>query len=136
MIRSCLIIAAGLVAGPAMASDLAVGQTLGCAPAGVVAVVGRLDPGGKDGAMIASVSLFDQRAGAALGVLGHIPVDTQILKASCAKTLTPRALAPDFEGGYANWRQAFESGKGGYFTIPVSEILDVVKKTLEAGAPQ
>ena len=137
MIRSGLIIATAFVAGPAMAADLAVGQTLGCAPDGVIAVVGRLDADGKGGAAIASISLFDQRPGAKIAVLGHIPVDAQILAASCAKTQAAHALAPDFEGGYATWRQAFESGKGGYFTISISGILDVVTKTTsEAGASQ
>jgi hypothetical protein len=137
IIGSCLISSSALAVVPAKASDLAVGQTFACAPEGVVAVVGRLDPGGKDGAVIASVSLFDNRAGATTGVLGHIPVDAQILAKSCPKTVSPQALAPDFGGGYAQWRAAFESGTGGYFTIPVSEILDVVKKMMsEAGATQ
>ena len=136
-VRSGLIAGIALAASPAMAADLVVGQTLACAPEGVVAVVGRMDSGGKDGAKIASVSLFDNRAGAKAGVLGHIPVDAYVLAKSCPKTLSPKPLAPDFEGGYAQWREAFESGKGGYFTIPVSEILDVVKKMMsEAGAPQ
>jgi hypothetical protein len=137
VVRSSLIVGVALATAPAMASDLAVGQTLACAPEGVVAVVVRMDSDGKDGATIASVSLFDRRAGAKVGVMGHIPVDGQVLAKSCPKALSPQAAAPDFEGGYAQWRQAFESGKGGYFTIPVSEILDVVKKMMsEAGAPQ
>jgi len=137
VVRSGLIAGLTLTAAPTMAADLAVGQTLACAPEGVVAVVGRLDSGGKEGAKIASVSLFDNRAGAKIAVLGHIPVDAKILAKSCPKTLSPKTLSPDFEGGYAQWRQAFESGKGGYFNIPVSEILDVVKKMMsEAGAPQ
>lgn len=137
VIRSGLIIAVAFVAGPAMGADLAVGQTLACTPKGVVAVVGRLDGGGKDGATIASISVFDQRPGAKLGVLGHVPVDAKILAASCPKTQAAHALDPHFEEGYATWRQAFEGGQGGYFTISVSEILDVAKKTMsEAGASQ
>ena len=136
-IRLGLIVVGALVGGPAMATSLAVGQTLACAPDGVTAVIGRMDSGGKDGATIASISLFDNRAGAKAGVMGHIPLDAQVLAKSCPKTLLPKALASDFEGGYAQWRQAFEGGKGGYFTIPVSEILDIVKKMMsEAGAPQ
>ncbi|MBC7669728.1 MAG: hypothetical protein H7236_15065 [Gemmatimonadaceae bacterium] len=131
------LVAAAFAVSSATAAELAVGQTLACAPEGIVAVVGRLDPDGKGGAAIASVSLFDQRPGAKIDVLGHIPVDAKVLAASCPKTQASQALAPDFEGGYASWRQAFESGKGGYFTISISEILDVVKKTMsEAGASQ
>ncbi len=130
-----MIALALLAAATAPAAKLAVGQTLACAPRGVVAVVGRLDPDGKDGAAIASVSLFDQRPGAKTGVLSHIPIDAQVLKASCPRTTVAHLPAPGFESGYADWRKAFETGQGGYFTIPVSEILDVVKKmTAEAGA--
>ena len=137
VLTSGVTIAATLAATSVGAAELAVGQTLACAPAGVVAVVGRLDSGGKDGATIASVSLFDNRAGTKIKVLGHIPVDAKILATSCPKTQAAQALDPNFESGYAQWRQAFENGSGGYFTISVSEILDVAKKTMsEAGAPQ
>ncbi len=130
-----MIALALLAAVAAPVADLAVGQTLACAPKGVVAVVGRLDPDGRNGASIASVSIFDQRPGAGMGVLSHIPVDAQVLKASCPRTTAAHLPAPGFESGYADWRKAFEAGQGGYFTIPVSEILDVVKKmTAEAGA--
>ena len=136
-LRLGLIVGGALIGAPVMAADLAIGQTLACSPDGVVAVVGRMDPGGKDGATIVSVSLFDDRAGAKASTMGHIPLDARILAESCPKTLPPRALAPEFEDGYAQWRQAFASGNGGYFTIPVSAILDVVKKMMsEAGALQ
>jgi hypothetical protein len=129
--------AVAFAAYPAMADEPAVGQTLACAPEGVIAVVGRVDTEGKDGVSIASVSLFDQRAGAKVGVLGHIPIDAKVLAASCPGKQTQHALDPNFGDGYATWRQAFESGKGGYFTISISEILDFVQKTMsEAGAPQ
>ena len=33
---------------------------------------------------------------------------------------------PDFAEGYQQWRQAFDAGKGGVFTITVAEAFDAV----------
>jgi hypothetical protein len=37
---------------------------------------------------------------------------------------------PDFAPSYAEWRRAFESGKGGVFTITVAKGVDFVESNL------
>ncbi len=124
-------LAALLTATPAAAADLAVGQTFECDTARrVVAVVGRLDPDGKDGAMIVSVSLFDLTPGATIPEVSHIPIEAGVFRASCPKVLPARAISPRFEEGYAGWREAFEAGRGGYFTIPVGKIFGGLVRTM------
>lgn len=58
------------------------------------------------------------------GVLPHIPVSNQTLDASVTKLA---ATAPDFpttalDEGIEEWRRA----KGGVFTIPMSQIVDII----------
>lgn len=128
MRRAALAVLAALVATPALAAAPKVGDTLSCVDGRAVAVIGRIDQ--LRGKTVASISLFDQVPGSPLAVVNHLPVEMSVLHASCPGRLAKRPRADDFEGGYALWREAFDAGKGGFFTIPVDHILDTLLSSL------
>lgn len=69
-------------------------------------------------------------AGGVQAELPHSPVGRETLDASVTELERVDADPPDVSEGYAEWRRAFDAGQGGYFTMPVADILD----TLEAAA--
>ena len=62
--------------------------------------------------------------------LPHFPVSKQTLDASVTKFVGKSPIKADYQEGYAQWRQAFDAGKAGIFTIPVSEIVQTVESAL------
>lgn len=62
--------------------------------------------------------------------LPHFPVSEETLKQSLTKLIGHRAPHPDYVEGYMTWKAAFDAGKAGVFTIPVSEIIGVVEETI------
>jgi hypothetical protein len=62
--------------------------------------------------------------------LPHFPVSTKTLQSSVTRQLRTEPPNPEYVEGYATWRQAFEQGKAGIFTIPVAEIIEVVEKSI------
>jgi len=62
--------------------------------------------------------------------LPHFPVSKETLEKSCVKQVGRSKPNPEYREGYAQWKQAFEQGQAGIFTISVAEIVDVVEKTL------
>ena len=60
--------------------------------------------------------------------LPHVPVAKQTLDASLVKMAEKRSRLPDISVGYQAWKQAFDSGQGGVFTIPLSEIVQYVEE--------
>ena len=129
MSPALLALLAGLAATPAGPPPPVAGDTLSCGPDGrVVVVIGSFDQ--LDGTAVAGISLFDQIPGSPLAVVDHLPVEMSALLASCPGRLARRPRSDGFEGGYAVWREAYDAGEGGYFTIPVDQILDILLKSL------
>ena len=62
--------------------------------------------------------------------LPHFPVSDATLNASCIKLIGYSEPNPQFAQGYAEWRRAFDQGNAGVFTIPVSEIVDILETTI------
>ena len=67
-------------------------------------------------------------AGQVQTVLPHAPVSEKTLDISVTKLQGSTSNPPDISEGYATWREAYDAGEGGIFTIPVSEIVDLVAK--------
>jgi len=67
--------------------------------------------------------------------LPHCPVSEKTLDDSVTM-LTSRIAdpLPDISSGYANWKEAFDSGEGGIFTMPVKEIIQSIEFVLSEGA--
>ena len=62
--------------------------------------------------------------------LPHFPVSKETLEKSCVKRVGYSKPNPEYLEGYAQWKQAFEQGRAGIFTISVAEIVGVVEQTL------
>jgi len=62
--------------------------------------------------------------------VSHMPIAKQSLKESVTKLLKSNAKLPAYEEGYNLWREAFEKGEGGYFTISVSKCIEFMEQTI------
>lgn len=62
--------------------------------------------------------------------IGHMPYASEPLRKSCLKLESTRKDLPQFEGGYRHWRSAFDKGKAGVWTAPVSEAIAGTEKIL------
>lgn len=64
--------------------------------------------------------------------LPHLPVSQQTLDKS-VESLTPQsARAVDYAQGYAEWKRAFDAGRGGIYTISIAEIVGTLEQTVGA----
>ena len=55
--------------------------------------------------------------------VGHMPYSGEALRKSLTKLESTGAALPAFEDGYQEWRGAFDKGKAGVGTAPVSEAI-------------
>jgi|GEM_PF-2140924 len=55
---------------------------------------------------------------------------TKHVLTSCIKLVGQSKPNPSYLDGYAQWKQAFDQGHAGVFTIPVSEIVGFVEATI------
>jgi hypothetical protein len=67
--------------------------------------------------------------------LPHLPVSRQTLELSCTKLVGRSEPNPMYLPGYQMWKQAFDGGHAGIYTIPVAEIVDLAEKMLQKQAP-
>lgn len=69
--------------------------------------------------------------------LPHAPVSAQTLDESVTRLDGTTDELPDISEGYAVWREAYDAGRGGVFTLPVAQLLDLVQQTADryADAP-
>ncbi len=139
MVRLIATVLAGMLALAAAeaadAPNFQVGQKWTIKDSSVTIVIGRIEPFG-DGLTAISVSVFDVPCPPALGctttAVQHAPFDSATLAASVDKLIDTHApLAPGFEGGYATWKQA----KGGVFIVPVSQLPELLFKTMDGNLP-
>jgi hypothetical protein len=63
--------------------------------------------------------------------LPHLPVSLQTLQISCTKLVGQSDANPMYLPGYRMWRQAYEAGRAGIYTVSISEILDLTEKMLQ-----
>lgn len=62
--------------------------------------------------------------------LPHSPVSKKTLDASVKTLVETRQSVPDITEGYNTWKQAFYSGQGGVFDIPVAKIIEYVESVV------
>ena len=63
-------------------------------------------------------------------VVSHMPFAEEAIEKSEVKLLQEKVDLPDFEEGYRIWREAFEAGRGGIYTITVAEAVSVMETVL------
>lgn len=61
---------------------------------------------------------------------GHLPFAEEAINKSAVKLLKEKVDLPDYEEGYGIWREAFDAGKAGIYTITITEAVDVMETTL------
>lgn len=64
--------------------------------------------------------------------LPHFPVSEETLKKSLIKLINKRTPNSEYVEGYNTWKEAFDAGQAGIFTISVSEIVGVVEQSINA----
>lgn len=62
--------------------------------------------------------------------VSHMPFSEEALNKSGLKLLKEKSEVPDFEKGYRMWREAFDAGRGGVYSITVAEAVNVMETAL------
>ena len=67
--------------------------------------------------------------------LTHIPISEEALDKSITSLKNETGKKPDSleMNGYSYWKKEFDNGNAGIFTIPVSEIVSTMEKSIVAG---
>jgi len=60
----------------------------------------------------------------------HMPFSEEAIEKSGLKLLKEKTELPDFEEGYRMWREAFDAGRAGIYTITVADAVNVMEATL------
>ncbi len=70
-------------------------------------------------------------AGGVQNVLPHSPVSQKTLDESVTKLIKDNALSlPDISEGYKIWKEAFDKGQAGVFTISVDKIIQNIEDSV------
>jgi hypothetical protein len=80
---------------------------------------------------VRDVRLVNQRGDCVCENLSHVPVGPETLRRSLLQLVRGNEELPDISEGYAIWREAFDNGKAGVYSISIAEILDIVEDTME-----
>jgi hypothetical protein len=62
--------------------------------------------------------------------VNHMPFSQEAIDKSGLKLLKEKTDLPGFEEGYRSWREAFEAGRAGIYTITVAEAVQVMEASL------
>lgn len=62
--------------------------------------------------------------------ISHLPISDDALRTSVTKLIGSTSELPDFEEGYQIWKEAFDAGNGGFFTISVSECVAYMEQAI------
>ena len=62
--------------------------------------------------------------------IGHLPFSEAAIVQSVNKLVGEQDSLPDFSEGYQQWRAAWNSGKGGYWTIELKEAIAGIESVM------
>ena len=62
--------------------------------------------------------------------IGHLPFSKESIFKSLIQLESSKNSLPNYLEGYNQWKEAFDSGKGGMFSISVKEAVDYVEQTM------
>lgn len=85
----------------------------------------RVESGGKLGTIV-HVAISGVTYGDGQTRIQHMPFAESAVERSVTTLERESGSVPDFGEGYQQWRQAFDAGKAGIFTITVAEAFDAV----------
>jgi hypothetical protein len=128
-----------LVMGTSSARDYAAGQvwTYHVNPndEGSTLQINKIEQDPKLGTIF-HISVFGLRisnprvAGGILTELAHLPVSKDTLDKSVESLVNIPLRPVSYEEGYAHWKQAFDAGHAGIYTISVAEIVTLAEQTM------
>lgn len=62
--------------------------------------------------------------------IGHLPFNKESLLKSLTKLEGTIDKLPEYMDGYLQWKEAFDNGEGGVFTIEVKDVVDFIEKSM------
>ena len=63
--------------------------------------------------------------------IGHLPFSEKAISKSVTELVGQNNNLPEFADGYNQWKEAWDSGKGGYWTVALKEAIDGVDKAMQ-----
>ena len=63
----------------------------------------------------------------------HMPFSEAAIDSSVTEKLGEITEMPDFQKGYTEWRNSFEAGKAGIFSMPVGKSVEYIETTMIEG---
>jgi hypothetical protein len=87
----------------------------------------RVESGGKLGTIV-HIALSGVSYGNGQTTIQHLPFSESAVEQSVTALEDESGPIPDFAEGYRVWREAFDAGKAGVFTITVAEAYDAVTR--------
>ena len=64
-------------------------------------------------------------------VIHHSPFAEEAIDASVVELLAEDVELPDFAEGYDLWRESFDKGEAGVFTIPVAQSIEAMERVID-----
>jgi hypothetical protein len=132
-----------LVMGMSSAHDYAAGQVwtyhVNAGDEGSTLQINKIEQDPKLGPIF-HISVFGLRisnphiAGGVLTELRHLPVSKETLDKSVESLVKSPIRPVAYEEGYAHWKQAFDAGQAGIYTMSVAEIVALAQQTMSKPA--
>ena len=63
--------------------------------------------------------------------IGHLPFSEKSISKSVTKLVGQNNDLPDFSEGYNQWKEAWDTGQGGYWTVDLKEAIDGIDKAMQ-----
>jgi hypothetical protein len=63
--------------------------------------------------------------------VGHLPFSLTSISNSVIELVGQNNNLPDFSDGYNQWKEAWDKGKGGYWTVDLKEALNAIDKGMQ-----
>ena len=105
----------------------------GATPVSSRVIIGAVDNLDGESQPIVSISVTNApipNDGRQLQTVPHLPLAADVLRESVVELEGIGPIPDGFDKGYSLWRQAYDSGKGGHFTISVEEIVGLLRAQL------
>ena len=64
--------------------------------------------------------------------IGHLPYSEIAISKSVTNLVGQNESFPDFSEGYNQWKEVWDNGKAGYWTIELEEAIDGIDKALQS----
>ena len=63
--------------------------------------------------------------------IGHLPFSEKAISKSATKLVGQNNNLPDFSKGYEEWKDSWDNGKGGYWTVELKEAIEGIDSAMK-----